>query len=429
MDAFLERAAHRSAIDSSDAALRLAIDSSDASAIEVALKAGNAAASDAALLREGVLKLATLTRKCEVSVPPAVAPKPAASSGTDLRLWLLESAGLDARIVDKTVATLAAEEVFVIADLSLLRTLPQFKQCLTAVTRKKIVKALGDGDGPPLSPVGGVADAADDVVPDWLLEASSVLEGRPQTTVHTSAEANVATTRPPRRRSQSFRKRGERADRPERTAQGGPPAVNVVADGNTQGGAPLSAAPDVCQHFLRGRCHFGAKCRQRHPDGAEGSVLVCFECGGHGHKRRDCPTLGGCMPINGVGGGATTTTPPLSVGDTPPRRSVQRRSASFQTSRERRTAPPKPLAPLPAEAKVDVKAAPVASVAPVASAALRAAGASALEGGPPPPTTNLTAPNPTAAPVARSASFRRRQQRRVAAERNQAAGASAVAVQ
>lgn len=43
------------------AALRAAIDSGDANAIEAAFKAGNSAGVDAALLREGVLKLASLT--------------------------------------------------------------------------------------------------------------------------------------------------------------------------------------------------------------------------------------------------------------------------------------------------------------------------------------------------------------------------------
>ena len=51
------------------AALRVAIDSSDATAIEAALKAGNAAGADAALLREGVLKLASLTSSSKLAVP------------------------------------------------------------------------------------------------------------------------------------------------------------------------------------------------------------------------------------------------------------------------------------------------------------------------------------------------------------------------
>ena len=52
-----------------------------------------------------------------------------------LRHWLLHSARLDHRIIDKTIATLTEEDCFSVADLVLLRGLPRFKTLFTAVTK------------------------------------------------------------------------------------------------------------------------------------------------------------------------------------------------------------------------------------------------------------------------------------------------------
>ena len=68
-----------------------------------------------------------------------------------LRHWLTQC--LDHRIVDKTLESLAAEDVFTVGDLNVLRSLPRFTQLLTAVTRQKISDAL-DAHALPRKPLG-----------------------------------------------------------------------------------------------------------------------------------------------------------------------------------------------------------------------------------------------------------------------------------
>ena len=413
-------------MESESAALRKAIDGAEPKAIELALKALRNAtgAADSSLLREGVLKLASLTaagKGSPVTVVPAtesvgLAVVPATES-VGLRAWLLNTACLNQSIVDKTLATLAAEEVFEVSDLTLLRTLPRFSQCLTAVTREKIVKALGIADEPPLSPTGG-----DDEVPDWLQEAGAMLgvEGHdeaataPAPAVAVKVPAPEPTPQAPRRRSQSFTRRGER-----RRANSPARGERTISTSGVGSAAMVPAQPDTCQFFLRGRCHFGSKCRLVHPEGGEGSLVTCFVCGEAGHKAKSCPQAPSAGPVAATDAAkvatAGNTAPVAATVAEAPRRNAQRRSASFQTARERRT--PKE----PAAAKESLAAAiplrvPMRGPILDASVAKPALPADA--------TVDYAAPVPAAAPVvgvpvARSASFRRRAQRRAAAERKQ----------
>ena len=78
-----------------------------------------------------------------------------------LRHWLLHSARLDHRIIDKTIATLTEEDCFSVADLVLLRGLPRFKTLFTAVTKEKLEQAL-DVDSPRRQPLSL------DEAPSWL---------------------------------------------------------------------------------------------------------------------------------------------------------------------------------------------------------------------------------------------------------------------
>jgi hypothetical protein len=90
-----------------------------------------------------------------------------------LREWLGEL--LDARIVDKTLAALHAEEVFEVSDLALLRADPaRFEAALSPVTRRKLGMAL-DHELPTGAANEGAADTALEGEPDWLAAASAAL--------------------------------------------------------------------------------------------------------------------------------------------------------------------------------------------------------------------------------------------------------------
>ena len=86
-----------------------------------------------------------------------------------LRHWLEHTARLDPRVVDRSLTSLAAEDVYTVEDLSVLRSLPRFSQLLTAVTRSKISDAL-DANGKSRAPLG-----LDDTAPSWLSEAADTL--------------------------------------------------------------------------------------------------------------------------------------------------------------------------------------------------------------------------------------------------------------
>lgn len=86
-----------------------------------------------------------------------------------LRLWLLQEAGLDERIVDKVLGTLVSEDVFDLHDLNMLRNLPRFAELFTALTREKISNAL-DNHSLPRSP-----SRPDNGPPAWLAEADKLL--------------------------------------------------------------------------------------------------------------------------------------------------------------------------------------------------------------------------------------------------------------
>ena len=92
-----------------------------------------------------------------------------------LHSWL--STHLDARIVDKTLATLQAEEAFEVADVQRLRMLPRFADCFTAVTCSKLCEALEASgfSAPPSPPPAATACAVSTDVPDWLASASADL--------------------------------------------------------------------------------------------------------------------------------------------------------------------------------------------------------------------------------------------------------------
>jgi len=134
--------------------------------------------------------------QCVVAAPPP-APPPAPPSvapsdfdelclKTSLRDWL--SKWLDCRILDRTHEALEREEVFSVADLAMFCALPRFTECLTALTREKVLNALKDeglissaAPAPPSPPGPG------DSTPDWLAEASARASWR------RDVEAEVAT--------------------------------------------------------------------------------------------------------------------------------------------------------------------------------------------------------------------------------------------
>ena len=168
-------------------ALKAAIAAGSASELESALKNASADKSvDASVLREAVLKLAKLemSRGAAASAPATAegpSSKPTgASKETSLRDWLSKS--LDCRILDRTLEALEREDVFFVADLAEFCALPRFTECLTALTRERVLNALKDeglisSTAPvPPSPLG-----PDDSTPDWLAEAECIVFEKPET--------------------------------------------------------------------------------------------------------------------------------------------------------------------------------------------------------------------------------------------------------
>ena len=86
-----------------------------------------------------------------------------------LRDWLVHSACLDRRILDKTIEKLEAEECFTVADLAVLRGLPRFGTVFTEVSGQKVADAL-DAAALHRKPLG-----LDDSAPSWLTEAGERL--------------------------------------------------------------------------------------------------------------------------------------------------------------------------------------------------------------------------------------------------------------
>ena len=168
--------------------------------------------------------------------------------------------------------------------------------------------------------------------------------------------------RQPRRRSSSFssrRPRGERAraaspaplltkggnGRDMGRDNGGSSGDGDGGDGSGVASTPTTASDrateggaltvgKVCKFYLRGMCHFGSKCRNLHPDGQEGSAIVCAACGERGHKLKDCMKGGlaaACGPVAADGEGAEATHAEGQNGSTgagmPSRCSPHRRSS------------------------------------------------------------------------------------------------------
>ena len=97
-------------------------------------------------------------------MPVASVTRPAS-----LRDWLVHSACLDRRILDKTIEKLEAEECFTVADLAVLRGLPRFGTVFTEVSGQKVADAL-DAAALHRKPLG-----LDDSAPSWLTEAGERL--------------------------------------------------------------------------------------------------------------------------------------------------------------------------------------------------------------------------------------------------------------
>ena len=303
-----------------DQALRRAISSNDALLLERELKTATAAGASAVLLREAVLKLASVGESTTVTQSPSNAAQPPPSESDTMRHWLQHIVGLDSRIVERTASALEKEECFTVSDVVLLAKLPRFEEIFTAVTRTKLWAALrAPEDATPQLPV-----APDDSIPAWLTEASAMLD---PVTSGAQAPAPAAVSqqpRQPRRRSSSFSSRRPRGERARAASpaplltKGGNGRDNGGSSGDGDGGdgsgvasTPTTASDrateggaltvgKVCKFYLRGMCHFGSKCRNLHPDGQEGSAIVCAACGERGHKLKDCMKGGlaaACGPV------------------------------------------------------------------------------------------------------------------------------------
>ena len=92
------------------------------------------------------------------------------SNEPQLRYWLLNSARLDNRIIDRTVDALTNEDVFSVADLHSLNRVGRLEQLFTAVTSDKIAQALY-AEALSKGPTG----REDGSVPNWLSEAEGEL--------------------------------------------------------------------------------------------------------------------------------------------------------------------------------------------------------------------------------------------------------------
>ena len=131
--------------------------------------------------------------------PPSVAPSPSDFDElclkTSLRDWL--SKLLDSRILDRTHAALEREEVFSVADLAMFCALPRFNECLTALTREKMLNALKDeGLISSTAPAPSSPPGPDDSTPDWLAEASGVLLEKPEGNFCSQDRPRMAATTP-----------------------------------------------------------------------------------------------------------------------------------------------------------------------------------------------------------------------------------------
>ena len=275
-------------------------------------------------------------------------------SSSPLRTWLTERAGLDASILEKTLAILKSEEVFCFDDLKMLRSLPRFAVCLTAVTAAKIAAAI-DAE----SEVAADTGAADDMVPDWLTEAAAALDvtdgGADANAAQPMEGARVAPARSGSfqrrrsRRSASFKTGRERKEADQRMAAAGaaddetactisatstregaaPPAkeasaaalevarapagdVPVPASGNTRRSASFRSrrsrtGKHDAAHFSEAalaavaRAAHGGSQAAPPPEpiealpparagGRDRSGDLCFRCNERGHWARDCPT-------------------------------------------------------------------------------------------------------------------------------------------
>ena len=119
-------------------------------------------AVEAALRRGGVT-----AALAQLETADAAAAKP----GSGLRKWLVHSANLDPSIVDKTLETLKAEDVFEVSDLQVLRGLPLWSSIFSAVTKAKISAALDK----ELPASHAAKEEEEDAAPDWLHEAGALL--------------------------------------------------------------------------------------------------------------------------------------------------------------------------------------------------------------------------------------------------------------
>ena len=419
--------------------------------------------------------------------PPSVAPSPSDFDElclkTSLRDWL--SKLLDSRILDRTHAALEREEVFSVADLAMFCALPRFNECLTALTREKVINALKDeglisstAPSPP-SPLG-----PGDSTPDWLAEASGILLEKTEAQVPAAVAAPasapavnavIQSPRRPSRRSQSFQRREQRASSPrrghgesqrEQPPSSGPisrteiaPLRNLISRAEI---APLGNL--VCKFFHKGTCTRGAGCRFLHPsegangaasggdpglgggqddgaggDGGEGGDRGvgghCFLCGAQGHWKRDCPlALAQKTGVAVVGGRSGRGAPLVAVSvlsnapTTAP--GIASVSAAHPTSTQQFLQPKSEVAAwkqvgTPSRSQRPRSASFGLSLARKADKTSDAA--AAVDVPPPPPEMEASEDAPadggTSRGLKRSASLRRREQRKRAAEREKAAAA------
>ena len=126
-----------------------------------------------------------------------------------LRDWLVHSACLDRRILDKTIEKLEAEECFTVADLAVLRGLPRFGTVFTEVSRQKVADAL-DAAALHRKPL-----SLDDSAPSWLTEAGERLRNLDLSESRDDGAPNVdvasLTARRRRRNGGSSRRREDSA--------------------------------------------------------------------------------------------------------------------------------------------------------------------------------------------------------------------------
>ena len=473
-----------------NASLKAAIATGTASELESALKNASANKSvDASVLREAVLTLAKLeiSRRGLAASAPAAAEasfKPVGpSKETSLRDWL--SKLLDCRILDRTHETLEREEVFSVADLAMFCALPRFNECLTALTREKVINALKDeglisstAPSPP-SPLG-----PGDSTPDWLAEASGILLEKTEAQVPAAVAAPasapavnavIQSPRRPSRRSQSFQRREQRASSPrrghgesqrEQPPSSGPISRTEIAPlGNLISRAEIAPLGNlVCKFFHKGTCTRGAGCRFLHPsegangaasggdpglgggqdddaggDGGEGGDRGvgghCFLCGAQGHWKRDCPlALAQKTGVAVVGGRSGRGAPLVAVSvlsnapTTAP--GIASVSAAHPTSTQQSLQPKSEVAAwkqvgTPSRSQRPRSASFGLSLARKADKTSDAA--AAVDVPPPPPEMEASEDAPadggTSRGLKRSASLRRREQRKRAAEREKAAAA------